>query len=181
MVIEPDFQRIAAGDRQAFAALVEQYQRPLFGFLGRMGLDQAAAEDIAQEAFLRTWANRAAFRPERASFITWLFTIARNLALNAASRHSARREAPFDDATPDIACDRPTAFDQITRRQGQDRLRAALRALPSADRTLLALAYVEDLSHADIARIEGCSSGAIKQRAHRAKQKLRGLLEADNG
>ena len=39
MVIEPDFQRIAAGDRQAFAVLVEQYQRPLFGFLGRMGLD----------------------------------------------------------------------------------------------------------------------------------------------
>ncbi len=181
MDIEPNFQRIAAGDRSAFAVLVGRYQRALFGFLGRMGLEQSAAEDIAQDAFLRTWTHRADFRPDRASFVTWLFTIARNLALNAAARSHRQRETTLDDAAREIACDRPLALDAIDRRQREARLRDALRALPPADRTLLALVYVEDLSHADIARIEGCSSGAVKQRAHRAKQKLRRLLETDHG
>jgi RNA polymerase sigma-70 factor (ECF subfamily) len=55
--IEPVLKRIAAGDRQAFADVVRHYQPPLFGFLGRMGLDQSHAEELAQEAFLRAWMN----------------------------------------------------------------------------------------------------------------------------
>ena len=169
--------RIVAGDRQAFAELVGRYQGPLFGFLGRMGLSQTQAEEIAQETFLRVWLNLADYRPERAAFATWLFAIARNLALGQLARAAGHREVNYGDEIPAVACDRPSAIDALALRQRHRGLQEALRALPSADRSLLALAYVEELSHADIARIEGCKTGAIKTRVHRAKEKLRRLME----
>ena len=55
MKVQAILRRIAAGEQRAFAELVDLYQRPLFGFLGRLGLGQAQAEDIAQETFLRAW------------------------------------------------------------------------------------------------------------------------------
>ena len=73
-------ERIAGGEREAFGELVQRYQQPLFGFLGRMGITQAQAEDLAQETFLRAWAHLQQFDPARAQFGTWLHTIARNLA-----------------------------------------------------------------------------------------------------
>ena len=63
--------RAAAGDRQAYALLVQRHQRGLFGFLGRMGLTQAEAEDLAQEAFVRAWQHLPRFDPQRAAFSTW--------------------------------------------------------------------------------------------------------------
>ena len=84
--------RVLSGDTQAYAEIVARYERPLFGFLGRMGLPQARAEDVAQETFLRAWQHLGSFDPRRASFTTWLYTIARRLALNEAARTAARRE-----------------------------------------------------------------------------------------
>jgi signal peptidase I len=70
-------QRVLSGDRRAYAEIVARYEKPLFGFFGRMGLPQARAEDIAQETFLRAWMHLGDFDPGRASFTTWLYTIAR--------------------------------------------------------------------------------------------------------
>ena len=75
---EPDY---LGGDPVAFGALVTRYQDSLFGFLGRMGFEQSVCEDLAQEAFLRVWKNRDKYNADKASVSTWLFTIARNLAL----------------------------------------------------------------------------------------------------
>jgi RNA polymerase sigma-70 factor (ECF subfamily) len=176
-----DIAAIQTGNRQAFAALVTAYQAPLFGFLGRMGLDHARAEEIAQDTFLRAWANIHTYRPGRASLTTWLFTIARNLALNAQARSGVRRETAYGDALPELACDRPSALEALDGQQQRRRLRDALLALPDRDRAILALAYVRDISHADIARIESCSPGAVKVRIHRAKERLRALLENRDG
>lgn len=172
-----DIDQIVAGNRQAFAAAVTAYQGPLFAFLGRMGLEQARAEEVAQETFLRAWTNIRTYRPDRAGFSTWLFTIARNLALNAQARGNVLRETAYGDAVPEVASSDPSAFDAMDGRQQRQRLREALLALPAADRSILALAYVQDLSHSDIGRIEGCSAGAVKARIHRSKHKLRFLLE----
>jgi RNA polymerase sigma-70 factor, ECF subfamily len=172
---------MADGDEAAFRALVRSLEGPLFGFLGRMGLDQARAEEIAQEAFIRLWQRRASYRPELGSLATWTFAIARNLALNAVSRASAQREMPYGDAPPEAACEQPLASEALEARQERERLRRALLLLPPGDRALLALIYVQELSHADAARIEGCSVGAIKTRAHRAKARLRQIMEDEDG
>ena len=183
MSVQAILQRIADGEQRAFAELVALYQRPLFGFLGRMGMGQAQAEDIAQETFLRAWSHLSSFDSAQAQFGTWLFTIARNLAYNALQSAAHQREISGTDMElPEVACTQPGPLQVIERAQQQAhqqaQLQAALRQLTMADRSALALVYVQELALADVARIEGDSLAAIKTRLHRAKQRLRELLQA---
>ena len=165
---------------QAFAELVRHFQGPLFGFLGRLGLAQAQAQDIAQDTLLRAWTHMESYQPERAEFSTWLFTIARNLAFNAMARASARHEvAQTDEAMPEpeSATEQlgPEQLLELAQRKAQ--LVQALRQLPMEERSVLALAYVQELNLHAIAKIEGCTLAAVKTRLHRAKLKLRALLD----
>lgn len=168
--------RIASGEREAFAELVHRYQQPLFGFLGRMGLTQAQAEDIAQETFLRAWTHLAQFDPARAQFGTWLHTIARNLAFTMLAARQGQAGLS-DDVLADLACEHPNPMQQLQAKQEQQQLQQAIRRLPLADRSALALAYTHGMQLTDVARIEGVSLAAIKTRLHRARQALRGMLE----
>lgn len=177
MNISSVIKRIKAGDRSGFAELVTHYQSPLFGYLGRMGFTQAAAQDIAQETFLRAWTNLSDYDPARAAFSTWLFTIARNLALNDIAK---KRELAIDDELLNVACEGLQPPELLEQMQRQQRVLGALRLLPIQDRSALALAYFQDLDLASIARIEGCHVGAIKTRLSRARQRLRQLLENDD-
>lgn len=170
--------RIAAGEHAAFAELVRRYQQPLFGFLGRMGLSQAQAEDLAQETFLRAWTNLAQFDPTRAQFTTWLHTIARNQAVDFLGAQRQRAEV-LSDSLPESACGQPNPMQGLQNKQAQHALQQALRQLPMADRSALALAYVHGLSLNDVARIEGVSLAAVKTRLHRARQALRELLNTE--
>jgi RNA polymerase sigma-70 factor, ECF subfamily len=170
-------QRVSRGDTQAFAELVVHYQRPLFAFLGRMGLNAARAEEVAQETFLRAWQHLPSYRSEQAQFSTWLFTIARRLALNELTRSQHRHEVGSDDKTPEPASSDAGPEQTLEQRQLQEQVHAALRSLSTDDRSVLALAYTHELSAADIAVIEGCSVDAVKTRLHRARQRLRVALE----
>lgn len=169
--------RIRGGDRSAFAELVTHYQSPLFSYLGRMGLTQAAAQDIAQEAFLRAWTSLGSYDPARAAFSTWLFTIARNLALNHVGK---KCELTTDEELPEAICERQQPPEQLEQAQRRQQLLAALKLLPIQDRSALALAYFQELDLAGIARVEGCNVGAIKTRLSRARMRLRQLLEKDD-
>ncbi len=178
MTLQALLQRVAAGEQKAFAELIDVYKRPLFGFLGRMGIAQAQAEDIAQETFLRAWTHLHSFEPKRAQFGTWLFTIARNLACDALQASPLWHEIQGDE-TSEQACKHPGPAQTLERAQQHALLQSALRRLPMADRTALALVYVHELALADVARIEGASLAAIKTRLHRAREKLRDLLPAN--
>lgn len=177
MDIKALLKRIEGGDRAAFACVVERFQRPLFSYLGRMGLLQGPAEEIAQETFLRAWRRLADFDPERGEFSTWLYTIAHNLAVNELGRAAGKHERTADEAMPEVACSGAQPAEALADLQRRRSLHQALRSLPLADRSALALAYFRELDLASIARIEGCSMNAIKVRLHRAKARLRHLLE----
>lgn len=164
-----------------FAVLVMRYQGPLFGFLGRMGFGQAQAEDLAQETFLRAWQSLGQYDAQRGEFSTWLFTIARNLALNhrqlAASRHEVWEGNTSNGMPIDMPSAEPEPADLLALAQQREQLRRALGQLPAADRCVLALAYISELDIASIARIEGCTAGAVKTRLHRARTRLSEILE----
>jgi RNA polymerase sigma-70 factor, ECF subfamily len=166
-----------AGDSTSFGGIVRRYQQPLFGFLGRMGLPQALAEDIAQEAFLRAWRNLANFDTNRAQFSTWLFAIARNLALNELASAKRAFEMTTSEELPEHESVDKAHDEALIEKHRSETLLRALRTLPHADRSALALAYVNELDLASIARIEHCSLAVIKTRIHRAKLKLRELLK----
>ena len=174
-------QRVARSDGQAFAELVVHYQRPLFAFLGRMGLNAARAEEVAQESFFRAWQNLPSYRSEQAQFSTWLFTVARRLALNELTRPQLRHEVGADDKTPEPTSGMAGPEQTLEQRQSQEQVHAALRSLSTDDRSVLALAYTHELSAANIAAIEACNVDAVKTRLHRARQRLRMALETSKG
>jgi RNA polymerase sigma-70 factor (ECF subfamily) len=173
--------RAAAGDHVAFRRVVEAHQGRIFAYLGRMGLDGATAEDIAQETFLRLWRHAREFDAKRARLATWILTIARNLALTHLTRPARRFEVMDGADPPDVACDEPRPDEALADKQRRVRLLAALERLAPADRSLLAASYFADLDLAEIARVEGCSPGAAKVRLHRARERLRKIWEDGGG
>ncbi|MCB1917382.1 MAG: sigma-70 family RNA polymerase sigma factor [Rhodocyclaceae bacterium] len=171
--------RFQRGERTAFAKLVEHYQRPVIAYLGRLGLSAAEADELAQDAFFRVWKNAAEFDPRRASLPTWLFSIVHNLAVNALRRAHRRGHLPLDAAI-DRADESPGPDVMTELERRKHILRNALRRLPVADRSVLALSYFCELDHAAIAKIEACSEAAVKQRLYRARLVLRRLLESEH-
>lgn len=167
--------QVLGGHRDAFRLLVVRYQRPLFRFLGGFGLEQAAAEELAQEAFLRAYRGLSGYDTEKASFSSWLFTIAKHLAMNETA--SSRRRAPHVEAGELELQSAPLAPEALQTEERRNQVRAALHGLPEGLRSTMVLAYLRELSLDEVAQIEGCSVGAIKSRIFRGKQMLRAALK----
>ena len=126
---------------------------------------------MTQDAFLAAFANLSGYASSRAAFSTWLFTITRNRCINLLKRQHPVALSELD-SIGDVASADPLASQEIS--QQLDR---ALAALPVEQRSAFVLAEVEELPYAEIARIERTSLGTVKSRIHRAKQRLRALLE----
>lgn len=180
MDCDADISETAKGDHLAFGRIVVAHQDRIFAYLGRMGLDSAVAEDVAQETFLRVWRHAEKYNARLGSLTTWILTIARNQALTRLAHPGGRAETPVSSETLEIASDAPLPDEQLVARQRQHRLQAALAGLSAADRSLLSSSYIDGLDLAAIARIEGCSIGAVKVRLHRARQRLKQILEVDH-
>jgi len=121
---------LAAGDRDAASAFVQRFQRRVFGLARTIVSDDRAAEDIAQEAFIRAWKHAGAYDPRRGSVIGWLLTITRNLAIDAVR---VRVPLAFDPSEL-LGYDRPTndrgPGEHAVLSDDRDRLRVALARLP---------------------------------------------------
>jgi len=161
--------RAAAGDRQAFAALVQAHQGYLRKLLGRICRgDQARADDLAQEAFVRAWRALPGFRGE-ARFRTWLTRLAYSaLSAERPSLPLADDDGTEHEAHSDFA---PGADWRID-------LDRAMVTLSEAQRHALLLCYGADLSHAEAARVLGWPLGTVKTQLLRAKARLRARLGA---
>lgn len=179
MDIQPILQQIRQGNRQAYAQIVEHFQRPLFAYLGRMGLSAAQAEELAQETFLRAWQALAQYDPQQAAFSTWLFTIAQRLALNECSRAAQRHEHTVDDAESlNVPHTAALPLAQLEQQEQRRHLQRALKRLPLTERNALALTYTKGLDLKTVAQLEGCSEATLKMRLHRAREQLRQWLGA---
>lgn len=156
--------RAAAGDRAAFAVLVQTHQGYLRRLLARMCLgDQARADDLAQDAFMKAWQALPGFRGE-ARFRTWLTRLAYS-ALAAERRHLpwTNDEAVADTPVSDFAPETHLKMD----------LERALALLKPRERDALLLCFASDLSHTEAAQVLGCPLGTLKTQVLRARQKLR--------
>jgi RNA polymerase sigma-70 factor, ECF subfamily len=163
--------RVLAGKTSEFRHLVEQYHQPVFRFARNLIADEHDAEDITQEVFLAAFNHLASYNVERASLLTWLFTIARNRCVNYLKR---TRPVIGGEA---IANSQPAGnSDDSARKEFRSRLDEALDALPIEQKTAFLLAEIEGLSYVDIAYIEQTTLGTVKSRIHRAKQRLRAVM-----
>jgi RNA polymerase sigma-70 factor (ECF subfamily) len=163
--------RVLAGDHDAFRDLVLRYQQPLFAFIGNLVRDRQECEDIAQDVFLAAFKHLARYDRHRSAFSTWLYTIARNRCLNAVRKRRPATHALLPDNAEARSPDLALIEDEWCRL-----LDVELDALPPEQRTTFVLAELEELSHEEIARIEGVPVGTVKSRLSRARAKLRAAL-----
>ncbi|MFT3828897.1 MAG: sigma-70 family RNA polymerase sigma factor [Opitutaceae bacterium] len=176
--------RLCEGDETALGRLMERWETPLKSFLYRLLLDAGEAAEVAQEAFVKLFFQRARYRPG-ARFAPWLLTIAANLARNRRRWWRRHPTVSLDAPAADGATDSP-AWELVDSSIGPaDRALAAERAaevrraigeLPHELREIVVLAEFEERSHAEIAEIVGCTAKAVEMRLYRAREKLRGKL-----
>jgi RNA polymerase sigma-70 factor, ECF subfamily len=173
----------ARGDRQAFARLVEENKRSVYGLCLRLLSDPEEARDAAQESFTRAFASLESYDLEQA-FAPWVLRIARNHCLDQLRRRipaRARVELDAEDEDgpprelPDTTSER--ADDAIERAQTRDALERAVAALPTNYREVVHLFHVEQLSYKEIASTMGIPLGTVMTWLHRARAQLRNLLE----
>jgi RNA polymerase sigma-70 factor (ECF subfamily) len=168
---------VGAGDRDAFACLLQRHMDMVYRVAFRHVGNDAEAEDISQEVFLRVWRKADAYAPS-AKFTTWLYVITANLCKNQL-RSLWRRHVRLSGAVvadQDVIDSKPTPEENVLHHEKQKRLRTAIASLPENQRIALQLKRHEGLSYAEIAEILGCSVSAVESLLFRANAMLREIL-----
>lgn len=169
-------QRVAAtGDVEAFRALFQAYAPRVKSYMLRQGADPATAEELAQETLLAVWRKAALYSDEKGSATTWIFTIARNLRIDRLRREVAWQ--PLPDSNDETPSGDPAPDEELSERERGARVRSVLADLPADQSEIVKLAYVEGLSHSEIASRLALPLGTVKSRMRLAYQKIRDALE----
>src|SRR5579864_4316599 len=177
--------RVKAGDDSAFDYLVQKYRRPIISFMYRMAHNPAAAEDLAQEVFLRVYRSRANYEPS-AKFSTWLYRIATNLGVNYA--RDTRHERPEnvtnldepDEETGqalDLADKKPSVEEEILRRERMAAIRQKVETLPERQKLAVLMHKYQQMDYRQIADVLKLSESATKSLLFRAYETLRTELK----
>jgi RNA polymerase sigma factor (sigma-70 family) len=165
---------LGSGDRGAAAAFVERFQRRVFGLTRSILRDRGAAEEAAQETFVRAWRHASAYDPRRGTVAAWLLTIARNVSINMLP---ARR---FDPIDPEVllAMEARRPHDEGSSLQEVDLepLREALLRLPEGQRRALVMAVFYGYTAKEMSELDGVPLGTAKTRIRSAMMKLRAEL-----
>ncbi len=172
------------GDMSAFELLVRRYQDALVNYIHYTINDYHRAEDLAQETFLRVFKSASRYEP-KASFKSWLYTIATNLSRNEI-RNRARRKTYFLE---DMVGENEDVYDSefmidtrfqpdilYEKKERQQFIKKTLKQLPENQRLALTLVTYQELSYEEISEILNCSVGAVKSLLHRARQNMKKLL-----
>lgn len=163
--------RVRSGDVDALGVLYDRYSSSVFRMLLYLTGSRSDAEELLQEVFLRVLERRRQWEAGGGDFKTWLYSIARNLAIDAFRRAAIRRSHPELPPSPE-----PHETEQVELAEELIRLRAALAELERPERELLVLREIEGLPYKKIAAITGESEGTLRSRLFHALRKLRRLL-----
>lgn len=180
-------ERVQRGDKKAFELLVLKYQRKLMRLVLRLVRDQAEAEDVVQEAFIKAYRALPQFRGDSA-FYTWLYRIGINTAKNylvtqgrrapTSTEANSEEAETFDDGEQLRDINTPESL--LATKQIAQTVNIAMEALPVELRTAITLREIEGLSYDEIAEAMGCPIGTVRSRIFRAREaiadKLRPLL-----
>jgi len=174
-----------AGDDSAFEYLIEKFRRPIISFMYRMTHNQAIAEELAQEVFLRVYRSRSSYQAE-AKFSTWLYRIATNLGVNHARDTRSERVTPtvnLDEpdaetgTTPDVADATPNVEADILRDERLAAIRKHVMALPERQRMAVLMHKYQGLDYKEIGKVLKLSESATKSLLFRAYETLRERLK----
>jgi RNA polymerase sigma-70 factor (ECF subfamily) len=173
--------RVREGDDSGFSILIEKYRKQIVHFMFRMSRNQAVAEELAQEVFLRVYRSRQTYRAE-AKFSTWLYRIATNLGVNHARDTKHERAAqnvyldqpdPETGTSPDVADSTPSVEQEMVREERMRAIRQHVMALPERQRSAVLMHKYQDMDYKEIGEVLKLSESATKSLLFRAYQTLR--------
>lgn len=173
--------RVKRGEEECLGALLMTYRAPIIRYLYRMVQDQSAAEELAQDVFLRVYRSRANYEAT-AKFSSWLYRIATNLALNwlrhrrYEGNHESLDTVLSDRPRRQIRDRRPTIDRVMVDEAGLDEIRNAVAELPARQRAVVLMHKYEQMEYAEIARALNCSVPTVKSLMFRAYSELRTRL-----
>jgi RNA polymerase sigma-70 factor (ECF subfamily) len=173
--VDPDADLIgavASGDEDAFETLVRKYERRVLNIAYRYLVNTPAAEDAAQEIFLKVWRNAKRFKG-KSSFSTWLYRVVVNHCLTLKSKRERRETGPLDDSARRAG---PRLDEQLEKAEKVEVIREAVGDLPGKQRMALVLSKFEGRSYKEIAEIMGVSLSSVESLIFRAKQNLKEKL-----
>jgi RNA polymerase sigma-70 factor (ECF subfamily) len=171
----------ATGDADAATCFVRRFQRRVYGLAVTILGDVNAAEDVAQETFVRAWRHAGTYDVRRGQVSTWLLTIARNLALDRARLAGARPVDPDLLASQLGTQQNGDGVEQATRVADRELLRELLVSLPEKQRRALVLATYFGRTAKEISELDGTPVGTVKTRIRDGLLKLRSRLEVQDG
>jgi RNA polymerase sigma-70 factor (ECF subfamily) len=175
--------RVAAGEEQAFSALYDRLSGPLFSLAYAMLHDASEAEDTLQEVSLQIWRRAATYDAGRSSVFSWTVMMTRAKAIDRLRSRGrrARTVAGSTDENPkllrSLASEEADAAHTSVKTDEASRVRAALRTLPDEQRQAIEMAFLSDMTHAEIAEEKGKPLGTVKARIRRGLLRLRDGLK----
>ncbi|HYR92825.1 MAG TPA: sigma-70 family RNA polymerase sigma factor [Methylomirabilota bacterium] len=168
---------LAGRDLDALAALYDRYARISYALAYRILGEAEAAEDVVHDGFISAWRGAASYRSERGNVRGWLLSIVHHRAVDVLRRKTTFRPAPLEAAEQRPADD--DTAEEAARNVDHETVRAALEALPPAQRRTIELAYFGGYTHVELAEIMGVPLGTVKGRMRIGLQKLRRALERE--
>jgi RNA polymerase sigma-70 factor, ECF subfamily len=173
---------MARSNPEALSELYDRYNRLIYGLSLQATGEQASAEEVTQDTFLRAWENAGAYQSEKGKVSTWLASIARNRSIDLLRRKQARREnsqVSLDELPAFALTDDENVEKKVDRLSIQRRVRQVLAQLPADQRETLALAYFRGMTHEQIAKALDQPLGTVKTRIRLGMQKLRQFLQEE--
>jgi RNA polymerase sigma-70 factor (ECF subfamily) len=166
-------------DLYAFDLLVKRYQKKIYYLAYRMVKDHDAADDIAQETFIRAYSAIRSFERGH-SFYTWLYRICMNLSINLLKRQKlVISESQFGDQPSPLEkeAEKTDPSDHLASKELELRIGRALNSLPPKYKAVLILRIYEDSSYEEIAHVLNISVGTVMSRLFRAREKMQDMLK----
>jgi RNA polymerase sigma-70 factor, ECF subfamily len=168
---------VGQGDAEAFTTLYDRHSHAAFSLAYRVMGERQAAEDLAQDAFLKLWRSATSYRPERGSVRTWLLSIVRNRGIDQIRSRASRRrtEERIEASAP--RSQPSEAFAETLRNSQRDQVREALDTLPPEQLKILELAYFSGYTHLQISELVDVPLGTIKGRMRLGLKKMRDYFD----
>ncbi len=168
---------IEAGDAEAFATLYDRHSRAAYSLSYRMMGERQAAEDLAQDAFLKVWRSARGYRSERGSVRTWVLSIVHNRGIDQLRSLASRRRTQ-DRVEASAPRSQPSeAFAETWRNSQRDQVREALSTLPAEQLKILELAYFSGFTHVEISNLLDLPLGTVKGRMRLGLKKIRDYFD----
>ena len=168
---------VGQGDAEAFTTLYERHSHAAFSLAYRVMGERQAAEDLAQEVFLKLWRSATSYRPERGSVRTWLLSIVRNRGIDQIRSQASRRRTQETFEALAQRSQPSEAFAETWRNAQRDQVREALNTLPPEQLKILELAYFSGYTHVQISELVDVPLGTIKGRMRQGLKKMRDYFD----